>query len=602
MRLIVQDVLRDGNGVVIRDATVNVYLAGTTTPANVYTTLTGTTAVASVTTDSTNGSFLFYVDAFEYGTAQEYKVVGSKPSLSADTYTADNVKAVPVIANYTISTAKTANYPMVIPYGVTYTQSGSGSIVFNAAFEAGLYQVFIDSTGTAFTFGDKSTDTIRPEWWGAIADGTTDNTLAFSSAISASTIGKKVKYGTGSFATNITITKTNTILEGSSAAGMNSAITSRLVPYDTSKPVVKIGNDTGYIRGCKLQNIYIYSTGPSGEGTIGLELAGGAYEGYFDTVSINGAFSQYNLKIQSGTTYAIAYNMFNGIMIQTNSGVSNTATLGIYKGTQYSAANFFNNVRISGPSAGTGYAIVIDSATLYMTNTWIQVANSGRGINFSNASGGVPRLKGSNIVVDSDSSSDNLINSYQSTISTPTDILYGGISIDGKVLYADATTLSVVDINQYSYTSSCLTYPQLIGAAYFAQTSNPTDVTAEIYQDANDLNLKHSDGGIIFTTESDKKSTFVYTVKNSSWVEQVKGANVASANTITATNTVFHVTGTDVVKTINLPYTGFVGRIDIIPDGAFTTDTSGNIAISSTAVVGKILTMIYDGSKWYPSY
>jgi hypothetical protein len=83
-----------------------------------------------------------------------------------------------------------------------------------------------------------------------------------------------------------------------------------------------------------------------------------------------------------------------------------------------------------------------------------------------------------------------------------------------------------------------------------------------------------------------------------------RGANVASATTITPTGAIFHVTGTTAVVTINIPYTGFNGTITIIPDGIFTWTTAGNIALAGTAVVSKALTMTYDSTtaKWYPSY
>ena len=80
------------------------------------------------------------------------------------------------------------------------------------------------------------------------------------------------------------------------------------------------------------------------------------------------------------------------------------------------------------------------------------------------------------------------------------------------------------------------------------------------------------------------------------------GSQVTAASTITPTGTVFHMTGATTVNTINLPYTGFKGSITIIPDSAFTTGTSGNIALASTGVIGKSLIMTYDGTKWYPSY
>lgn len=86
-------------------------------------------------------------------------------------------------------------------------------------------------------------------------------------------------------------------------------------------------------------------------------------------------------------------------------------------------------------------------------------------------------------------------------------------------------------------------------------------------------------------------------------INQTVGGAIASANTITVTNAIHHVTGTTLIKTINLPQ-GFSGSITLIPDGAFTTDATGNIAIASTAVVGKALILTYDPAttKLYPSY
>ena len=84
--------------------------------------------------------------------------------------------------------------------------------------------------------------------------------------------------------------------------------------------------------------------------------------------------------------------------------------------------------------------------------------------------------------------------------------------------------------------------------------------------------------------------------------DQLKGTAVASATTITASNKIFHVTGTAAIATINPPPLIDQAEIYLIPDGAFTTTTGGNIAKASTAVVGVVLQMFWDGSLWYPSY
>jgi len=79
---------------------------------------------------------------------------------------------------------------------------------------------------------------------------------------------------------------------------------------------------------------------------------------------------------------------------------------------------------------------------------------------------------------------------------------------------------------------------------------------------------------------------------------------IASATTIAPVNQTVFISGTVPVVNITAA-TGFMSyQITLIPKGAFTTTTAGNIALASTAVVNKALIMTYDSTtlKWYPSY
>lgn len=82
------------------------------------------------------------------------------------------------------------------------------------------------------------------------------------------------------------------------------------------------------------------------------------------------------------------------------------------------------------------------------------------------------------------------------------------------------------------------------------------------------------------------------------------GAILASSATIAIAAPVHHVSGTESITTITPPFTGFVGRISLIADGAFTMTTGGTSpnAISTvvTAVAGQVLDMTHDGAGWYP--
>lgn len=114
------------------------------------------------------------------------------------------------------------------------------------------------------------------------------------------------------------------------------------------------------------------------------------------------------------------------------------------------------------------------------------------------------------------------------------------------------------------------------------------------------LQLEGTNGNVILSPTSG--NVVVGSNTNKAILATSVGANVASAASITPTGQIFHVTGTTQINTINVPFTGFTGQITLIPDGAFTTGITGNIALASTAVVSKALIMTYDGTKWYPSY
>jgi hypothetical protein len=81
---------------------------------------------------------------------------------------------------------------------------------------------------------------------------------------------------------------------------------------------------------------------------------------------------------------------------------------------------------------------------------------------------------------------------------------------------------------------------------------------------------------------------------------------IASAATIAPTKQITFISGTTAIVTITAaaPISSGGGVIRLIPTGAFTWTTAGNIAVAGTAVVSRVLTLVYDATttKWYPSY
>jgi hypothetical protein len=85
---------------------------------------------------------------------------------------------------------------------------------------------------------------------------------------------------------------------------------------------------------------------------------------------------------------------------------------------------------------------------------------------------------------------------------------------------------------------------------------------------------------------------------------KISESTLVAAATIIPKTDMVRVTGTTAIATIVPPYAGFSGILLLSPDAAFTTVTTGNISLASTAVANKLLIMAYSkvNNKWYPSY
>ena len=157
MRYICQGVHRDGNGKVIQAGTISVFLAGTNTPANIYTATAGGTAVHSITGSSTDGSFSFWVDDGDYSATQKFKVVLSKANYNSVTY--DNIVIYPIAG--TTTSSKVANYVITSDNEVVFCDG-----TFTVALpDGGLsYEEHVANVGTGVItvqVDDISTDSIE---------------------------------------------------------------------------------------------------------------------------------------------------------------------------------------------------------------------------------------------------------------------------------------------------------------------------------------------------------------------------------------------------------------------------------------------------------
>jgi len=258
-----QGTTKDQSGRILPSATISVYLAGTTTSASVYTSVTSTTAVNSVTSSSTDATYAFYTDSFDYDHDQAFKIIITKPSYTSVTY--DNLPhGEVVLGTYTISTAKTVTTYVKVPKGVVYAKSGSGSLTFNGGFEAGPYQIF-----SGFDVGDVIFNTIwlshmYPQWWGAKGTGdgadAVTNYQAFTSAIES--------MGGGDGATEVSTGYTLLVPQGSYFFSQEVRITRSMTLKGEGGGIgTRIGPELVFPAGSNGLVVIRHSGGTGGDGT-----------------------------------------------------------------------------------------------------------------------------------------------------------------------------------------------------------------------------------------------------------------------------------------------------------------------------------------------
>jgi len=77
--------------------------------------------------------------------------------------------------------------------------------------------------------------------------------------------------------------------------------------------------------------------------------------------------------------------------------------------------------------------------------------------------------------------------------------------------------------------------------------------------------------------------------------------SVAGVLTLPGDALIYAISGALAITGITVPYVGFQGMIILVPQAAFTWTAATNIGLAGTAVIGKIIIFVYDGTKWWPS-
>lgn len=202
----------------------------------------------------------------------------------------------------------------------------------------------------------------------------------------------------------------------------------------------------------------------------------------------------------------------------------------------------------------------------------------------------------------------------------------GGVTSPAARLHlGGAITASSWTTNGIGFRYAAATYTDSSTAASGTVASSGIHAIAQPTIAASNATVTYTDAATWYIANSPANGTNV-TVTNpwSLWVDngnvrfdgnEVAGGllatsaaapTIASAATIAPTTRIVFVSGTTQINTITAPapISSGGGQITLIPTGLWTTGTTGNIAIATTAVVSRALIMTYDATttKWYPSY
>ena len=322
---------------------------------------------------------------------------------------------------------------------------------------------------------EKFRDVVSVKDFGAVGDGVADDTAAINAAIAAlpANGGRVLFPSIGPYKCNLIIKRNNITLEGVTGSGGTNNSMGRvvgLIPADITQPVLQVGDDTGYVAGFQAINLTLWR---DAGGQYGLRLHGGVLSARFVNFRANG-FERKAIWIENGPSYPISYVHFTNSAAST--GTAGTAEDVIFINSvapQYTTAVYFSN----GNSAvgTTGYSIHVKNTFAIFANFWVQARdNQGLFLDYD-GTGTVPRVLASNLTVDSDASTDVLleINYSLGGAKIPASFVSGTATFDGFVKFFDATTADLRGTNTWA-SGPMLTLPVNVGTTYYTTTSDTT--------------------------------------------------------------------------------------------------------------------------------
>jgi hypothetical protein len=198
---------------------------------------------------------------------------------------------------------------------------------------------------------------------------------------------------------------------------------------------------------------------------------------------------------------------------------------------------------------------------------------------------------------------DFFIENLPATAATPTGTFKLGFSLNGAAATYPMTVSSAGTITALASLA--------LGGTSFVSWNSRTALASPANGQFNITNGAGSAGvGMDITTDSimavrTRAQTGDGSVRAALYSSSTVSTLSVSSNTIAPTGTIHHV-GAGLIKTITVPATCTpTCTIQLVPDSAYTYDATGNVVVPSgggTAVINKLMTLVWDGSKWTPSY
>jgi len=340
------------------------------------------------------------------------------------------------------------------------------------AADTNLGTIFRSTANTNVIWYRQYSGPLNVQWFGAVGNGSTDNTAAIQSAYDSLTTGLGGPGGGvlyfpiagGSYKFNLTVLQNNLILQGD-ASGMGSGGGTVIAPYDNTLPIVTIGNDSGYVKGFQAKDF----TALGANSSMGFAFMGGSYQCKLDTIAFSGFTN--SIFCSGGTNKECSLIDLKDVFITCPA--YGSAVRGVYaemptNGTKWCTAITLRGASHVNGNSTSGYAVETAGTSVDLGGTYFDVHDQhGLLLSYvfgaSNPNYSVPYYTGDGTTLDSGGATNRSVTiGYTNTWSAASDWFRSyGISLGGYAEMSDGSVHPLPPRAGYYQTQS--SYPSFWG-------------------------------------------------------------------------------------------------------------------------------------------